>query len=39
LLVAKETGYASIQQYLDARLAPVAEAEREKAVAAMHGVR
>jgi methylamine dehydrogenase accessory protein MauD len=39
LLVAKETGYASIQQYLDARLAPVAEAEREKAVAAMQGVR
>ena len=39
LLVAKETGYASIQQYLDARLAPVAEAEREKALAAMQGVR
>lgn len=39
LLVAKETGYASIQQYLDARLAPVAEAERERAVAAIQGLR
>jgi methylamine dehydrogenase accessory protein MauD len=39
LLVAKETGYASIQQYLDARLAPVAKTEREEAVAAMQGLR
>ena len=39
LLVAKETGYASIQQYLDAKLAPVAQTEREEVVAAMQGLR